>query len=428
MNLQQLTSALPKPWLNISANSLTASTAVIENIDLNTLDVNTVDSETIKSNDLLLNQNAVVGVPDNGYSMLYADNLNRLKVASQLAPTETIAYQSDMPATNEIISLDTFSRVRCSDGDNITASINGVNMMVIDDGFYLKTKSSAPYGAGSRLVLRDDGVCALGANDINKPYILMDTDGFRLSGFNEDFQILLDASRIGSFVLSPLINAGVFRDDIDATNQIFKCGLNVERLRINENGLTVNNAYKLPVTDGTDQAVLKTNGTGQASWVAPSPAFSSYAKVIVTGIARQSLIAPLSVLGSLTIPANKFELGSVWKLSAYGVVSVAAAQTVVLSILLNGVVVAFTPALSMANSPTPWSSSWVLTVQAVGAGGVARLATGSTNRLDSSVVCSNSVEAANFNTTVANVFGFTSTLSLAGDNITCESVSFSRVV
>ena len=83
-----------KKWLNPSVYDFkcysmeTQTTITTEDIETNNLSADII----------LLNHDAVVGVPPVGFSLLYADNADRLLVASQTAPTETIAYLSDIPA------------------------------------------------------------------------------------------------------------------------------------------------------------------------------------------------------------------------------------------------------------------------------------------------------------------------------------------
>lgn len=309
-----------------------------------------------------------------------------------------------------------------------------IQRMTIDADITIKTQTYVASGAGTgaQLMLKDsDGSVYLGNGATYKPRITIDgPDGFGLNliGYNQAFRRVIDANQDTSLVYSGFVGFNVKRDEIGTNSQRFRDTSNVEQMRIDPTGIRIRSAYTLPTADGAAGASLQTNGAGACSFVAPSPSFSSYARVVVSGFARQTLISA-SIFGSTTIPANTFVLGSVWRLQAHGTYSVVAAQTIVISILMGGVVVAFTPALSIANSPAPWSSVWVLAVQAVGVAGVARLASGSTNRLDTVVACSNTVDSTNFNTTVANVLDFTSKFSIANaDTITCESVSISRIV
>jgi hypothetical protein len=63
---------------------------------------------------LSLDQSVVVGVPPAGISLLYADNTDRLKVASQAQPTKTIAYSEDV--RDSITAPDGNAQMVCGDG------------------------------------------------------------------------------------------------------------------------------------------------------------------------------------------------------------------------------------------------------------------------------------------------------------------------
>lgn len=311
----------------------------------------------------------------------------------------------------------------------IKLKTDSLDRLIMDDATtILRTKNYVYSVGGATIGLYDaNGAVQIAAGNLNRPSISMNELGIRISSLDQKFQREMTDIRDAAQVYSAIMLSQIYRDEITETYQAFRDDYGAVQLQIDATGVKVSNAYTLPTADGISGASLQTNGAGACSFVSPPPLFSSYGRVIVSGVARQTLCSA-SILGSLTIPANAFALGSVWKLQASGTYNVVPAQTVVLSILMNGVAVAITPTLAIANTPAPWSSSWVLTVRAVGAAGIARLVAGSANRLDSVVVCSSTVETANFNTTIANVMDFTSTMSAIGDTITCESVSFSRVI
>ncbi|MDP4225291.1 MAG: hypothetical protein Q8910_02780 [Bacteroidota bacterium] len=485
MNFSLLSDTQSKPWCNIHCNSVTS-----ENID-----VNNIDSNTIKSDDLLLNQSAVIGVPDVGYSAVYADNANRLKVASQLGPTETIAYQSDIPASNQIISTDTLTYAKCSNGDKFNVSLSGVDSLLLNNvksnltcgnsSLNLASLStgldsdSTTYFASSNvgnsqnmaivllpsqaMIFQDSGNPRMSIDDTestlrSKGY---GTLGSRISlnndsGFSIDqtggtssiyadpnthimsitsgspaAQLKLQDGEISHYVFTnegPNTGGLQVRDYISQVDQRFRLPNNDPILQLSEGGVNIEDCYTLPRTIPTVGQSIQADGIGGSLWVSPPPSFSSYARVSISGNIAQSLVSP-SILGSVNIPANTFVLGSVWRLNCDGTYAVGALQTIVLSVSFNGVTLALTNTMSMANSPSAWSSSWYLTVQAVGAAGVAKLSSNSTSRMNSSVACSNTIDTSNFDTTVNNSIDMVGKMTINNaDVFSCESVSFSRVI
>lgn len=503
MNLQYFTSELPKAYLRINAHEINSDSSSVQHITTN--DVTLPDGSEFSSGQLKLEQTLINPIPAAGSVVISAPVAQdgRILVSSDNLGAQIVAFKGDPVVVSELISNDTFSRVNCNDGDNITASINGVNKIEIDD---VKTTISS---TNSRLNLASlssgidaDNTTFFSASNVgntenmsivvlpNQTMIYQDsgtiqrmvvddnvtlnTKNYGLSGSqlqltdagfmtlrdgNGDILIEMDSglkeikTRAGPItpVETRIVDGGISYDmftnvgpnagqmqnrfNMTSVDTRFRNVDNEPCIQFSQAGVMIgNNAYTLPFNPPPvagqyieSTGVVLPNLSIETVWMTPPPKFSSYAKKIVTGVARQSLLSA-SIYSSTTIAANTFTAGSVWRLSAYGIYNVAPAQTIVLSILMNGIAVAFTPALAIANSPSPWSSSWLMTVQTVGGAGIGKLASGSTNRLDSSVICSNTVDNANFNTTVANVIDFACTLSLAGDNITCESVSFSRVV
>lgn len=319
-----------------------------------------------------------------------------------------------------------------------------IQRMVVDDiESRLQTKT---YGvSGSQLQLTDAGFMTLrnGTGSVKIEISTASTEVKTRAGVITPVECRMNNGGIAFDVFTTI---GPFAGQLQnrllftSVDTRFRNNQNSPVLHMSNDGVMIgNNNYTLPFnqipTAGQyieATGVILGNLSVQSVWKSPPPKVSSYGQVVVSGavvgVARTTLCSA-SIRGSLTIPASSFELGSVWKLSAYGTYNVVPAQTVVLSILMGGIAVAFTPALSIADSPASWSSSWVLTVRAIGAAGVARLVSGSTNSLDTTVVCSTTTDSANFNTTIANVLDFTSTFSVANaDTITCESVSFYRIV
>jgi len=161
MNLQQLNSPLPKPWLDINCNSINVE-AKIDSFE--------VDAITLQTDTLLLNQNVAVGVPPVGYSLLYADNTDRLNVASQAQPTQQIAYLSDITlSSSKIIAPDGGSFIECL---NDNAILGGYT----SGGLLLKAK-------------KDSGITTIFSPDAQASLSLNDNTGVSLKSHTGDIEL-----------------------------------------------------------------------------------------------------------------------------------------------------------------------------------------------------------------------------------------------
>lgn len=84
----------------------------------------------------------------------------------------------------------------------------------------------------------------------------------------------------------------------------------VDRIVINSDGVTFNNAYRMPTSDGTPSQALQTNGAGIVGWATPQiyGLFSQTSiKTVENTIAEISLIG--SGVGNLTVPIGFFQNG-----------------------------------------------------------------------------------------------------------------------
>jgi hypothetical protein len=351
-----------------------------------TIVTNEIETNNLSADIILLNQAAVVGVPSPGFSLLYADNLDRLKVASQTAPTETIAYLSDLPlppptSNSEIVSVDLSSSVECLNGGIINGIINSNNILTCnniksklqnglsrvqlaavsdllsdDTSTYLATQNAAltknmaiaiapdqlyinqDYGAVNRLVVDDNKTALYSKNATSGPagslLELNNDNTFTLGCFAANNGIIecrpnslalygnaanSAFTMTGSNIITALSNGSgrIDREILDTTGQTFKDANNVERLKVGNTGVIINNAYTLAPTDGTNGQVLSTNGAGVCSWinqpVVPQPqVYGLYSQIGVQTVANTTtettLISPIGV-GSLTVPPLYFQDG-----------------------------------------------------------------------------------------------------------------------
>jgi hypothetical protein len=380
MDIQILNNGQPqqKKWLNPTVYDIkcysmeTQTTITTEDIETNNLSADII----------LLNHDAVVGVPPVGFSLLYADNADRLLVASQTSPTETVAYLSDIPmpppvSNSDIVSADLSAKVECLNGGIINGIINGgnvltcnniksrlenglsrvqlaavsdlltdntstyfatqnaaltknmavaiapdqlyinqdygaVNRLVVDDaktGLYSKNVTSGP--AGSLLELNNDNTFTLGAYFANNGIIECRPNSLALYGNAATSAITMT----GSDITTSLGLAGrIDREILDTTSQKFKDANSIERLRVDNLGVTISNTYTLTNSGGIGGQVLTTDGFGGTSWQTPTPpqVYGLYSQIATQTVANTTtettLISPIGV-GSLTVPPLYFQNG-----------------------------------------------------------------------------------------------------------------------
>lgn len=367
MNLQQLNSSLPKPWLNINCNSL--------NVEA-TIDSFAVDAISVQSDTLLLNQNVAVAVPPAAYSLLYADVGNRINVASQAQPTQQIAYLSDIPIVpgpsqdNNIISSDGSAEVRCDTGGVIQGFIGLTNVLNFDANklslaqgettLQLPTVSDGLSQATTAYFGCDDTInksafavtpeaLILSRNNILRAYVDNETIlknapdreciriydyGVQLKGegqplatgvqssINLDGDIffartdplggplgILLCQAANTILWSPINTTALILDD----NFIKLQQLGVNKILIDNAGVKINNAFYLPTSDGSNLQILSTNGAGVCSWINPpsSSLYGLFSQTSLKTVANTSVETSLigTGTGSLTVPAGFFQDG-----------------------------------------------------------------------------------------------------------------------
>lgn len=367
MNLQQLNSGLPKPWLNINCNSLNVEAKV---------DSFSVETLSVQSDTLLLNQNVAVAVPPADYSLLYADVSNRLNVASQAQPTQQIAYLSDIPIIpgpfqdNNIISNDSTAEVKCENAGVIQGFINSVpvldfnpnalkleqgqtalNMPTVSDG--LSQATTAYFGCNDgvstsayavtpdALIMSRDNILRMYLsgettfkNAVDRECVRVYDYGVQLSGafnpaatglrsnINLDGDIFFNREDavfgLKEIFLTQGSNTRIWSPstisevDIDESYIKFKRSL-VEKLSVDDTGVKVGASYYLPAVDGSNAQVLSTNGAGVCSWVNPpsSSLYGLFSQTSIKTVANTNVETSLigTGIGSLTVPAGYFVNG-----------------------------------------------------------------------------------------------------------------------
>lgn len=367
MNLQQLNSSLPKPWLNINCNSLNVEAKV---------DSFAVDAVSVQSDTLLLNQNVAVAVPPANYSLLYADVSNRINVASQAQPTQQIAYLSDIPIIpgpfqdNNIISNDSTAEVKCENAGVIQGFINSnpvldfnpnylkldqgqtaLNMPAISDG--LSQATTAYFGCNDgvitsayavtpdALIMSRDNILRMYLsgettfkNAVDRECVRVYDYGVQLRGEGQPLAtglacaVNLDGDIFFSRVDPIFGNKEIFLTqgsntriwspstisevDIDESYIKFKRS-NVEKLAVDNTGVKVGASYYLPAVDGSNAQVLSTNGAGVCSWVNPpsSSLYGLFSQTSIKTVANTNVETSLigTGTGSLTTSAGFFQDG-----------------------------------------------------------------------------------------------------------------------
>lgn len=339
MNISQFSSPLPKPWLSIASNDLS-------------------------SNTLKLAQDIVVGGVEAGYSLLYADNGDRLNVASQTAPTQQIAYLSDIPIVPTpltpgfIESPNEQATVDCiDDGANgaIRAILGITPVLTIDTGKldYLQGQASlhlpivcdglsqagTAYLAAGDTITSSGFACATGFSALVRnslPRLVCDTEitMFDTLGTDRlkvlDYGVFMRGSGVGTGVESRLnLDSDIFftRDGGAGQSEIFYASNQgtqifssdgLTRLYLqnstepNGQGVFINpllGGYRLPLVDGSAGQVITTNGAGASSWITPTIGlFSQTSTQTVANTTAESSLLGAGV-GSLTVPPGYFQNG-----------------------------------------------------------------------------------------------------------------------
>lgn len=248
-------------------------------MNLNTLNGGTVATKTwlnpvcsnLSCNKVTLDQNSAGGVPPAGFSLLYADNADRLKVAAPAAPIQTLAYLSDLVApisSSEIVSVDLSSKVQCLNGSEIKASTDNIDRIIIDNaitGLYTKNAISGPSGAF--LSLNNNGTFALNSRFVDNGGVDCAVNKITVVGPQAKSSIELTDATITTGLFNGF--SRVNREIMDASSQTFLDGNLVERIKITNSGVVINNAYELPPTAGAANTIITCNGLGGTSWQAP---------------------------------------------------------------------------------------------------------------------------------------------------------------
>jgi hypothetical protein len=207
----------------------------------------------------------------------------------------------------------------CNITTNTTQIVNGlsevkinvdtVDRLIIDDNksaLYSKNATTGP--AGSLLELNNDNTFTLGCFSANNGIIECRPDSMAMYGNSANSSFILTGSNITTALSN---GAGrIDREILDTTSQTFKDSAGVERLKVNNTGVVINNAYNMPLTGGSSQQVLTSDGASTPLWSTPQ-IYGLYSqtsiKTVVNTNVETSLIG--TGVGSLSVPANYFQNG-----------------------------------------------------------------------------------------------------------------------
>ena len=174
----------------------------------------------------------------------------------------------------------------------------------------LNTKSILTGPQASFVDLNDDGRFSIGSLGANNGLIDATLGNLAIigAGATSAIELALSPPTITTSVFNGI--ARTTRQVIDqTTNRLYDDGVN-EKLRIDALGVTVNNAYTLPILDGTASQVLTTSGAGITSWQTPQ-VYGLFSQTSLKTVANTTVETSLigTGVGGLTVPAGYFQNG-----------------------------------------------------------------------------------------------------------------------
>lgn len=183
-----------------------------------------------------------------------------------------------------------------------------IQRLVIDTNTSkLSTKSILVGPQASSLTLNDDGTFSLGSFGANRGVIDASATNFNIVGGGAQTSIELELpAKITSSVFNGV--ARTTRHVIDQTTQTFYDDSAVERLRVDNTGVIINNAYNMPLTGGTLGQVLTSNGASTPLWSTPQ-IYGLFSQTSIKTVANTNVQTSLigSGVGSLSVPAGYFQ-------------------------------------------------------------------------------------------------------------------------
>lgn len=469
MNFSALSDPTPKPWCNINCNTISAESMNV----INNIDVKDVDALTVQTGSLLMDQNISVSVPIVGYSLIYADNTDRINVSSQTQPTQQIAYLSDIPIIpgpfqdNNIISNDSLTKAECLDGDiftltnstgskiNITPSVyelnninSSINLSLNPDGSsqanttYISATNGINNAAlavtgDSVLLVKDSLPRLIIDNDFNikdasnNERLVIQNNGYTSLRTNST-STRLDLDNDGSFYVASNGNVAMYVNPTNQDTRIWSPDMTSVLGIENNNGIKINGQYYMPNNQGTINQVLTSTGSTGTTWATPQ-LYGLYsatgAPVTVANTTTQSSLIPTGV-GSLTVPPGTVTAGMSYLLKCGGTFRDNVNNTQITFRLTNSGTL-FSTGLLTLNSVPLISTGWSIDTQFTYTGGTQLITnftfsynSGSDGRGFTSQQVNNT-----FNPLVSNTLNFTIQWATANINntITCNFFTLTKI-
>jgi len=170
-------------------------------------------------------------------------------------------------AASNIGNTANISAVILPDSYNVYQNNGSIQRLIVDDtksALYSKNALSGP--TGSSLELNNDSTFTLGCYFANNGIIECRPNSLALYGNTATTAFTMTDTTITTALG---VGGRIDREILDSASQTFKDNGGVERLRIDNSGVTISNDYTLPIFDGSANQVLTTDGAGTTTWQTP---------------------------------------------------------------------------------------------------------------------------------------------------------------
>ena len=295
-----------------------------------------------------------------------------------------------------------------------TESINGNYINTFENGKYGITSSSGITSmyyqntlSGSGLISfflqgdltsigANDYATILGYTDVNnfeRTVLNLQPSGFELSylksSISEESLIILDTAGIRLFHETGTTQTGIYITNEFGVNAILSDtgqtqSFNVQRetspstytnyLTVDTNGyVTINDLYTFPNADGSTGQILQTDGSGNVSWANPyiGGLFSQTGDSVTVSATTDETSILGGGVGTLTVPANTFQVGDSFHCKIGGNLSAANSEDLTIRIKSGLTTLAsFTVDFVTSNWPSFWELEIDFTIRSTGITGV----------------------------------------------------------
>jgi len=284
---------------NIDMNlSLLRNVAAIDTTDA-TLNITTPTTQIVNgSSELNININSLPRITQDAIKTKIECGTSALNLAalSDGLSQNTTTYL----AASNIGNTANISAVILPDSYNVYQNSGSIQRLIVDDtksSLYSKNALSGPNG--SWLSLNNDGTFTLASYFAGNGLIDCTTNSMAIVGPQAKSSCVYTDATITTSLFNGVFTAN--REIMDATSQIFKDGGGVERLRVDNSGVSIDNSYTLPTSDGLANQYIYTNGAGVCSWASPT-AINPFNQNLNTSDSVQ--FVNVNVNGNYTLPST----------------------------------------------------------------------------------------------------------------------------